>query len=52
MLMLSPFANADMDYVCSIVLDETLDLLGDDGKMVEMIESKDCGRNNILLLKL
>lgn len=52
MLTLSPFANADMDYVCSIVLDETLDLLEDDGKMVEMIESQDCERNNILFLTL
>tara|TARA_B100001027_G_scaffold90563_1_gene62138 strand:+ start:469 stop:780 length:312 start_codon:yes stop_codon:yes gene_type:complete len=51
MLMLSPFANADMDYVCSIVLDETLDLL-DDAMMVEMIESQDCERNNILFLTL
>lgn len=52
MLMLSPFANADMDYVCRIILDETNDLYGDARKMVEMIESKDCERNNILLLTL
>ncbi len=52
MLMLSPFANADMDNICSIVLDKTIDLLGDAGKMAEMIESKGCERNNILLLTL
>ena len=50
--MLSPFANADMDYVCRIVLDRTLDYFGNAGKMVEMIESRGCERNNILLLTL
>tara|TARA_B100000674_G_C37642648_1_gene824130 strand:+ start:418 stop:732 length:315 start_codon:yes stop_codon:yes gene_type:complete len=52
MLMLSPFAKADMDYVCNIVLNDFLDLLTDSGEMATMIKSKGCERNNILFLTL
>ena len=50
--MLSPSANADMDNVCVINLDDGLDILQDDGVMAKMIDSKGCERNNILLLEL
>ena len=55
MLMLSPFANADMDNVCRIFLIYDKDLTFTDitmRNMVKMIESKGCERNNILLLTL
>jgi len=52
MLMLSPFVNADMDNVCSIILDDATVISADAGMMAEMIKSKGCERNNILLLEL
>ena len=53
MLMLSPFANADMDYVC--VLNSPLDVDDLDfifDEMEDYIEEVGCERNNILLLTL
>lgn len=53
MLMLSPFANADMDYVCGvnspIDVDDT-DFIFD--QMEDYIEEVGCERNNILMLTL
>ena len=53
MLMLSPFANADMDYVC--VVNSPIDVDDLDYVFEEMedyIEKVGCERNNILLLTL
>ena len=59
MLMLSPFANADMDYVCGInsptdVFD--VDFISgqyeDVYDMEDYIEEVGCERNNILILTL
>ena len=52
MLMVSPFANADMDNVCTIILDDGLEMFGDDGMVAKMIKSKGCERNNVLILEL
>ena len=53
MLMLSPFANADMDYVCVVnkplEVDE-VDFIFDE--MEDYVEKVGCERNNILLLTL
>ena len=51
-LMLSPFENADMDNVSGIIINDESEMFADDGMMVQMIESKDCERNNILILEL
>ena len=51
MLMLSPFANADMDYVCVIDVGKdvyALDWIFDE--MEDAIDEYGCKRNNILLL--
>ena len=53
MLMLSPLADADMDYVC--VLNSPLDVDDIDfifDEMEDYIEELGCERNNILLLTL
>jgi hypothetical protein len=41
LLLLSPLANADMDYVCSVKLDFKITI-------AEQIENLKCERNNIL----
>ena len=46
LLLLSPFASADMDKVCTINLTDLTETVGD------MIKKKNCERNNILQLKL
>ena len=42
LLLLSPFASADMDYVCTVEIHENFPW------MWEQIEEKGCERNNIL----
>jgi hypothetical protein len=44
LLLLSPFAYADMDRVCMIVLSDDLDIF----KIQEKIEKNNCERNNVL----
>jgi len=44
LLLLSPFAYADMDRVCMIVLSDDLDIF----KIQEKIEENNCERNNVL----
>jgi hypothetical protein len=46
LLLLSPFASADMDKICTIYLTDLTETVGD------MIKKKNCERNNILQLKL
>ena len=46
MLMLSPFANADMDKICSIVLYKD-DMTNWQTKLEEEVKQRDCIRNNI-----
>lgn len=44
LLLLSPFAYADMDRVCIIVLSDDLDIFN----IPEKIEENNCERNNVL----
>ena len=44
LLLLSPFAYADMDRVCMFVLSDDLDIF----KIQEKIEENNCERNNVL----
>ena len=46
LLLLSPFAYADMDRVCMIVLSDDLDRF----KIQEKIEESNCERNNVFMV--
>ena len=46
LILLTPFAYADMDNICSISLDQ----FGTDAYITDQIRQKGCERNNVLQL--